>query len=940
MVKAEIIRPVSTPTSWISSLVIVAKANGKLRLCIDPKDLNTAIRREIYHLPTIEEIATRLKGAKYFTVLDVRSGFWHVKLSESSSQLTTFNTPKGRYQWLRMPFGISSAPEVFQRRMHEIIEGLVGVEVVADDFCVVGFGDTLREAAANHDRNLLDFLERCKEKGLRLSADKFQLRQQEVRFIGHVASGEGLKIDPLKVQAVSEMPAPTDGAAVLRCLGMVQYLAKFMPHLSDLVLPIRNLARRNAEWVWGSDQAAAWAAIKAAVQSAPVLRYYSLSEEVTLQADASQSGLGAALMQNGQPVAYASRALSPTECRYAQIEKEMLAIVFACERFNDYIYRRNGVNVETDHKPLEVIKTKPLNNASARLQRMMLRLQRYDLRVRYKQGKFMYLADTLSRAFAPWVGDATRSCNGKGAVAGETDLPIVIQVSESSGTKRSPDTPPDRMCQEIDTMADKDEQFMELQLPISVPRLERLRASSRADVNFKILKRAIREGWPDHRSQVDSRIRSYFEIRAALSISGCLIYKGLQLVVPTDMRREMIDSAHAAHQGENATVARMRECLYWPRMTADTRAVLGTCDICLAHRPLQRKETLMDHDIPNRPWAKVAADLCEIHGRTLLVVVDFFSDYIEVAKLTGLNTPAVTRALGEMFAHHGIPDTIVSDNGPQFASAAFAAFCETWDVAQVTSSPRYAQSNGKAESAVKVMKTLFAKCKESGRDEFLALLEQRNTPTPGLTTSPAQRLMGRRCRTLLPMAQELLQPAGDIDEVLVQKAARRAASRLIYNKTARPLREISSGDAIRMRLPGEVTWTAGVCVGRVGPRSYDVRVGGSIYRRNRKHIMLTHEIPELTPENEWFQEVRDGKHTQGGPNGPGPNQWGAAADNDITEAVMTPRPPGPNKGPTECKTAARPEAAATETFTAVQQPELRRSARVRHAPAKLNDYQT
>ena len=190
------------------------------------------------------------------------------------------------------------------------------------------------------------------------------------------------------------------------------------------------------------------------------------------------------------------------------------------------------------------------------------------------------------------------------------------------------------------------------------------------------------------------------------------------------------------------------------------------------------------------------------------------------------------------------------------------------------------------------------------------------------------------------MAQELLQPAGDIDEVLVQKAARRAASRLIYNKTARPLREISSGDAIRMRLPGEVTWTAGVCVGRVGPRSYDVRVGGSIYRRNRKHIMLTHEIPELTPENEWFQEVRDGKHTQGGPSGPGPNQWGAAADNDITAAVMTPRPPGPNKGPTECKTAARPEAAATETFTAVQQPELRRSARVRHAPAKLNDYQT
>ena len=163
LVEQDILAPVTEPTPWISSMVAVPKSDGRLRICLDPKDLNQAIQREHYPLPTIEEIATRLHGAKVFTVLDVRNGFWHVPLDQESSLLTTFNTPFGRYRWKRMPFGISFAPEVFQRRMHEVIEGLEGVEVVADDFVTVGFGDTEEEAIANHDQNLEAFLQRCEE---------------------------------------------------------------------------------------------------------------------------------------------------------------------------------------------------------------------------------------------------------------------------------------------------------------------------------------------------------------------------------------------------------------------------------------------------------------------------------------------------------------------------------------------------------------------------------------------------------------------------------------------------------------------------------------------------------------------------------------------------------------------------------------------------------
>ena len=361
-------------------------------------------------MPTIEDIATRLHGAKVFTVLDVRNGFWHVSLDEASSFLMTFQTPFGRYHWKRMPFGISSAPEVFQRKMHELIEGLNGIEVVADDFIAVGYGDTYEEASQNHDRCLLAFLRRCEERNVRLNPEKVKLRQTKVLFIGHVATDKGLQVDPAKVRAITEMPTPTAKAGVQRLLGFAQYLAKFLPHLSDITKPLRDLTQRDVDWIWDSAQQTAFEKLKEAVTRTPVLRYYCLDEEVTLPCDASQSGLGATLMQNGQPVAYASRALTPAETRYAQIEKELLVIVFACDRFDSFVYGRHLVNVETDHKPLEPIFVKPLASAPQRLQRMLMRLQKYSLQVKYKKGTVMWLADTLSRAYLSEVNasDFTR----------------------------------------------------------------------------------------------------------------------------------------------------------------------------------------------------------------------------------------------------------------------------------------------------------------------------------------------------------------------------------------------------------------------------------------------------------------------------------------------------------------------------------------------------
>ena len=298
----------------------------------------------------------------------------------------------------------------------------------------------------------------------------------------------------------------------------------------------------------------------------------------------------------------------------------------------------------------------------------------------------MHLADTLSRAYLP-----------TGAVSDFVHLLEAVDHTED--------------------------------LPVSHERLQEIRQASANDATLSRLATVIRNGWPDAKSKVEACLHPYYDIRSDLTEQDALIFKGHQLVIPASLRKELMEVTHYSHMGIEGCLRRMRECLYWPRMSTDMRQYISHCDTCLSHRDAQSKEPLKPHNIPARPWAKVGADLCEMNGRTLLVVVDYFSDYIEVERLASTTTQAILKPLRSMFARHGIPDTIVSDNGPQFGSGHFAAFCKKWDIGHVTSSPTYAQSNGKAESAVKIIKRMFQKCKDTGESDFIALLDYRNTPT-------------------------------------------------------------------------------------------------------------------------------------------------------------------------------------------------------------------
>ena len=843
-------------------MVVVTKKSGQLRLCLDPKDLNDAIQREHYPLPVIEDVATRLAGAKVFTVLDVQQGFWHVELDDESSFLTTFNTPFGRYRFKRIPFVLSSSPEVFQRRMHEVIEGLHGCEVIADDFLVVGYGENMEMGIRDHDRNLRAFLDRCDQRNLHLNVDKIQLRVTEVPFIGHTATANGLKPGPGKIEAIVNMPAPVDAAGVRRLLGMIQYLEKFMPNLSQLTSPLRKLTHTDVEWSWGEEQEKAFERIKQVAASAPLLKYYSVDDEVTLQCDASQNGLGAALLQHGQPVAYASRALLSAETRYAQIEKELLAILFACEKFHLYIYARNNVSIQSDHKALENIFQKPLNNAPAGLQRMLLRLQKYDIRVKYTPGKELYVADTLSRAYLP----------------NESVSASVAAISEASSAEN---------------------------LAMSANRLKKLRTASRNDASLQQVAKLVEKGWPA-RHEVPDVAMPYYSVRALLTLDNDLLFKDNQLVVPSSMRDEMMDCAHKSHGGIGACLRRMRECIFWPVMSKNMKERISTCEICLTHADSQMKEPIIQHDIGETPWSKIGADLCELHGRMLLVVTDYYSNFISVKRLNSTTTTAVSKQLMKLFSVHGIPKIIMTDNATQFSSFEFKSFTSELDIEHITNSPHYPQSNGKAENAVKEVKRLFSRCRDSGYSEYLALLDFNNTPTQGVGLSPSQRLFGRRCRTSLPVTKKLLKPRYSTEHERNRMTKCKKKQARYCNKSTRQLPELSEGETVRVKCPGEKTWTKGTCVRKVAQRSYDVQAENATYRRNRRQLLASKADSgdELPPERSTSRDRSESESSTSVETYVNDN--GVANDN-----ISDVRPDSPDK-----------------TF-------LRRSARIKHQTQRL-----
>ena len=286
---------VTQPTDWVNSMVVSSRGE-KIRICLDPGDLNKAVKRKHYQILTVEEIAAKIHDAKEFTVLDAKSGYLQMKLDYESSLLTTMNTPIGRYRWLNLPFGIKSAPERCQRAMDEMLEGIDHTFAIMDDIVIAG------RDIAHHDSVLEKVLDRTRSYNLKLNFENVRVRKQQVQYVDHINSAKGLKSDPEKARAMKDMPPPETKKDVRRFLGSIHYLAKFLPMLADVETPLRKLTRKDVFFRWDKPQADAFQKLKNMCCKAPLLAYYDVRNEVTIQCDPSKSAVGAVLPQEGRSI--------------------------------------------------------------------------------------------------------------------------------------------------------------------------------------------------------------------------------------------------------------------------------------------------------------------------------------------------------------------------------------------------------------------------------------------------------------------------------------------------------------------------------------------------------------------------------------------------------------------------------------------------------------
>ena len=486
--------------------------------------------------------------------------------------------------------------------------------------------------------------------------------------------------------------------------------------------------------------------------------------------------------------------MSHTEQQYAQIEKEFLAIIYACKKYHNYIYGRSVV-VKTDHKPLTSIMEKELHKiSSSKLQRMRIKLLNYRVKVEYLPGKFMYIADCLSRNFV---------------VTGNKE-------EDTSFTKTV------------------------LSINISSNKIEDFKRTTMNDPILKAILNYCQRGWPNHQSKVPETVRSYYKFRNDIIAENGILYLDDKIIVPQELRPSILKLLHESHLGIFKTKKRAKALFYWPSLSTEVENLVTSCLKCATFQNSSAKEPMIAHEIPDLPFNKVGCDIFDFNNRQYLVVVDYFSKWIECRELKNKTSAEVIRQWINIFSTFGIPQTVIADNVP-FNSYDCRMFANQWNFEIITSSPHYPRSNGLAERSVQILKNILKKSKNY--EEFsIGLLEYRNVPTKDLNFSPAQLLMNRIMRTKLPISNSSLKPKINKNayEEILNKSLNNKSQ---YDKRTQQKGQISVGDRVFMQDVNKKTWKPGtVLLKHESPRSYIVQSSDNSKPVRRNTIYLTKDI--------------------------------------------------------------------------------------------------
>ena len=543
------------------------KPDKTVRWCVDLRQVNSAVRRPGVQLPTTDDLLAQVSGATVFSKLDLKSGYSQLELTPDCHHAFVIASPLGHYRFRRLPFGVSSGPELFQRKMEQILGLIEGVLIYLDDILV--FASSQQE----HDKRLAAVKAALKANYVTLNGKNSAFSVTELTFLGHRVSASGVRPGEDKVKSLHEMADPENVSQLRSFLGLTTYLAKFVPNLADLLAPLTALLAGNWDWTPACTQAAA--AVRQHLATEPVLALFNPTLPTRVEVDASGTGLGAVLMQKHdgdewRPMYYASRKLTGPETRYTTIEREALAIVWGLQRFRSFITGLS-VTVLSDHKPLLQVfdRAYNLSAASVRVQRLILKVQDLHYQVQFRPGKFNVLADALSR-FPTEPAD--------------TSFLVVQAISCADGLL------PDQR--------------------------RKIAAKTAQDETLCAVRQALlTDKWPS-----TSAVAPYRGLRHELSVwpypktDDFVILRGERLVIPECCVPEVLELAHDGHPGIPKTKARLQESVWWPGWANAAKRHVQSCEPCaLEARPT--KVPLQPRELPPRAWHTVAIDIFYYGGK-------------------------------------------------------------------------------------------------------------------------------------------------------------------------------------------------------------------------------------------------------------------------------------------------------------------------------------